>query len=369
LKNPLRSMKRSTGLAVAVLGVSALALTACGSAPEEGGNGSSAAPQATDFTGCIVSDSGGFDDRSFNQSSYEGLQQAEEDYGIEVKRAESQSATDFTANVDSMVQQGCDLTVTVGFLLSDTTKAAAEANPESNFAIVDDNAIDLPNVKPITYDTAQAAFLAGYVAAGSTETGTVATYGGMQIPTVTIFMDGFADGVEYYNEQKGTDVKLLGWDKDSQNGTFVGNFEDQGKGKTNTLNFINEGADIIMPVAGPVGLGTLDAVIESNAGGKNARVVWVDSDGYESAGKAEEFILTSVLKEMGTSVHDVTKSAIDGAFDATPYVGTLENGGVGIAPFHEQDANVPAELKTEVEQLKQDIIDGKVTVESEASPK
>jgi basic membrane lipoprotein Med (substrate-binding protein (PBP1-ABC) superfamily) len=370
LKNSLRKFSRGTGLSAAVLGVSALVLSGCGAPPAEDSAGGGASAEAnSDYLGCIVSDSGGFDDRSFNQSSYEGLKKAEADLGIKINQAESQAETDFGPNVDTMVQGGCDMTITVGFLLADTTKAAAEANPESHFAIIDDNTIDLPNVKPIIYDTAQAAFLAGYAAAATSETGKVATYGGINIPTVTIFMDGFAEGVDHFNEETGGDVQLLGWDKESQNGTFVGNFTDAAAGKTNTQNFINEGADIIMPVAGPVGSGTLDAVIEANAAGKDVKAVWVDSDGYETAGKAEEFILTSVMKLMGGAVEDVISADVEGSFDSTPYVGTLENGGVALAPFHDQEANVPADLQTKLDELKDQIISGEITVESAASPK
>ncbi|MBJ2119594.1 BMP family ABC transporter substrate-binding protein [Arthrobacter sp. MSA 4-2] len=366
MKNSLRTTRRGAALSAAVLGASALILSACGAPPAEEAGGSG---ENSDYLGCIVSDSGGFDDRSFNQSSYEGLKKAEKDLGIEINQAESQAETDFGPNVDQMVQQGCDLTVTVGFLLADTTKEAAEANPDSHFAIVDDNSIEADNVKPIIYDTAQAAFLAGYAAAATSETGKVATYGGINIPTVTIFMDGFADGVTYYNEQKDADVQLLGWDKEAQNGTFIGNFNDQGAGKTNTQNFINEGADVIMPVAGPVGLGTLDAVIEANEGGKKATVVWVDSDGFETAGKGEEFILTSVMKLMGDAVNEVISSDVEGDFDNTPYIGTLENGGVALAPFHDQEANVPEELQGELDEIKEQIVSGDIAVESAASPK
>ncbi|WP_237740762.1 BMP family lipoprotein [Crystallibacter crystallopoietes] len=371
MKKSLRAMKRSTGLSAAVLGASALVLAGCGAPPEEGG--SSAAPEESDYMGCIVSDSGGFDDRSFNQSSYEGLKAAEADLGIQIQQAESQAETDFTPNVDSMVQSGCDLVLTVGFLLGDVTKEAAAANPDTNFAIVDYQDPEFTdNVKPIVYDTAQAAFMAGYLAAGVSETGKVATYGGLNIPTVTIFMDGFADGVAYYNEQKGENVELLGWNKESQNGTFNGGFENQGKGKTDTQNFINEGADVIMPVAGPVGLGTMDAVIEANAdrpAEEQVKVIWVDSDGYETTGKGEEYILTSVMKLMGQAVEEVIASDVEGNFSGEPYIGTLENGGVALAPFHDLDASVPDELKTELEEIKASIISGEIKVESEASPK
>ncbi|KLU09125.1 BMP family protein [Kocuria sp. SM24M-10] len=351
--------------AAALLGVSALVLAGCGAAPEEGGE---AQEQASDFTGCIVSDSGGFQDRSFNQNSYEGLQAAQESMGIEIQQAESQAETDFVPNLNSMVQQGCDLTVAVGFLLADATREAAEANPESNFAIVDDASIELDNVKPLVYNTAEAAFLAGYVAAGTTQTGKVAAYGGMDIPTVTVFMDGFADGVAHYNETKGENVELLGWNKDAQDGTFVNSFTDTSAAKTTTQNFINEGADIIMPVAGQAALGTLDAVVAANDGGDEVRFVWVDADGYETLDQGQQYQLTSVLKQMSTSVQDVVENSAEGEFSNEPYIGTLENGGVGIAPYHDQEEAVGEELAAEVEQLQQDIIDGTVTVESENSP-
>ncbi|WP_422400666.1 BMP family lipoprotein [Arthrobacter sp. 3Tela_A] len=370
MKNFPRGFKRNAGVSAAMLGASALLLAGCGAAPEEDSASSGEASANGDFLACMVSDSGGFDDRSFNQSGFEGLKAAEKDLGIQVKTAESQSETDFGPNLDSMVvQNGCDITVTVGFLLADATQEVAAANPESHFAIIDDNSIELDNVKPIIYDTAQAAFLAGYVAAGTSETGKVATYGGINIPTVTIFMDGFADGVAYYNEENGTNVEVLGWNKAEQTGSFIGDFTNTGAGKTTTENFINEGADIIMPVAGPVGTGTLDAVVEANAGGGTNKVIWVDSDGYETAGNGKEYILTSVMKLMGQAVEDVITTDVEGNFDAEPYIGTLENGGVTLAPYHDQEDAVPAEVKTAVDEIKAKIISGEITVESAASPK
>lgn len=355
----------STG---SILGVSALLLSACGAAPEES---SSASGEAADYKGCIVSDFGGFQDKSFNQNSYKGLQDAVSELGIDMAEAQSSSDTDYAPNVNGMIQQGCNITVTVGFALSDTTKEVAEANPESHFAIVDDNAIDLPNVRPIIFDTAQAAFQAGYLAAAQTKTGKVATYGGAQYPTVTIFMDGFAQGVAYYNEQKDANVELLGWNVESQSGTFTGDFEDAAKGKTNTQTFLDQGADIILPVAGPVGSGTLEAVKEYNATNpKNpASVVWVDSDGVETNPNFSDIILTSIMKKMDAAVTETVKSDFEGNFTAEPYVGTLENDGVGLAPFHDFDSAVSDETKAELDKIKEDIIAGTITIESEASPK
>ncbi len=367
---------KSITRALALAGAGALTLAACGTAPEEtsgGGSGGSDAGGA-DYKACMVSDAGGWDDKSFNESSYNGLMTAVEKLGIEHNTAESTTDSDFAPNINNMVTEGCDLIITVGFLLAPATGAAAQANPDTDFAIVDSgpqdadgNPIELENVKPLEFDTAQAAFLAGYLAAGMTETGKVATYGGVNIPTVTIFMDGYVDGVAHYNETHGTAVEVLGWNKDTQEGSIVGTFEDQSKGKAVSDEFYNAGADIVMPVAGPVGAGTLASAKE----GEDRTVIWVDADGYEtnaSDPEAQSVILTSVMKEMSVGVEDVITGAAGGEFDGTPYVGTLENGGVGLAPFHDFEDDVPAELSEELETLKQEIIDGSVVVESEASP-
>ncbi|MCT1710209.1 BMP family ABC transporter substrate-binding protein [Dermabacter sp. HMSC06F07] len=362
---------KSLSRAAALLGAGALVLSACGTPPEQSGSDSGAG-KGGDFKACMVSDSGGFDDKSFNESGFNGLTTLKEDKGYKVQTAESSSEADFSPNLQNMVQGDCNLIYAVGFLFSQTIKTEAEANPDTHYAIIDSTAQDadgnpteVDNVKPITFDTAQAAYLAGYVAAGTTKTGTVATYGGAKIPSVTIFMDGFADGVKKYNEVHGTNVKLLGWNKDSQDGSFTGDFDDQTKGKALTEGFISQGADIIMPVAGPVGAGTLAAAKEKDG----VMVVWVDSDGVETNPDAKDVIITSVMKEIAAAVETTGTEAAEGKFTNEPYVGTLENGGVGLAPYHEFDSKIPAELKKEVEDLQKQIVSGEIEVTSPASPK
>lgn len=364
--------------ALALTGAGILTLAACGTAPETGGDGGNAGSDGgsggTDYKACMVSDSGGWDDKSFNESSHNGLEAAESELGIQTQTAESTAVSDFEPNINNLVSADCNLVFTVGFLLAPATGNAAQANPDVNFAIVDStaqdadgNPIELDNVKPIEFNTAEAAFLAGYLAAGMSETGKVATYGGMDIPTVTIFMDGYADGVAHYNEKNGTDVEVLGWNKASQSGSIIGSFEDQSKGKAVSDEFYNAGADIVMPVAGPVGAGTLASAKE----GEGRMVIWVDADGYEtnsSDAEAQGVILTSVMKLMGEAVQDVAEEGSNDSFDNSPYVGTLENGGVGLAPFHDFEDKVSDDLKSELDTLKQEIIDGTVTVESEAAP-
>ncbi len=369
--NTAKTAKRGALVGTIAISAAALLLTGCGEAPPATGGSEAGTqnPAAADFLGCIVSDSGGFDDQSFNQSSYEGVTKSVADLGIQMKEAQSSSTADFAPNLAQMASAGCNLTVTVGFLLADATKEAAKNNPELHYAIIDDNSIEAPNVKPVVYDTAQAAFLAGYVSASVSKTGKVGTFGGINIPTVTIFMDGFADGVKYYNEKQGKDVQLLGWDKATQQGSFANTFEIIQEGTKITNNLISEGADVVMPVAGPLGKGAGDAILAANKTGKDAKLVWVDSDGFLTAPTYKEILLTSVVKTMGEAVETVIKEDLDGKFDPTPYVGTLENSGVSLAPFHDLDSSVSAETKTQLEEIKKGIVDKSIKVESAASPK
>lgn len=366
-------MKRAIKV-MAPMAAVALLLAACGQAPSDDGSGnaSGGAGGTSDFKACMVSDSGGFNDKSFNESGFNGLKSAESELGIAIATQESKSESEFTPNINNLVQQNCNVIITVGFLLATATGDAAKANPDVNFGIVDSTAQDadgkeltLDNVRPLSFDTAQASYLAGYLAAGMTKTGTVATYGGIQIPAVTIFMDGFIDGVAKYNEVHGTAVKTLGWDKAKQNGSFVGDFESVDKGKQLTQTFFDQGADIVMPVAGPVGAGTLSAAQAA----PGTMVIWVDADGVETNPAASAVILTSVVKEIGAAVNDTITAANNDKFSNEPYVGTLENKGVDLAPFHDFDAQVPQTLKDEIDGLKADIISGKITVESPSSPK
>ncbi|WP_426594616.1 BMP family lipoprotein [Cellulomonas sp. McL0617] len=359
-------------------GALALALAACGSAPDNN-SGSSSSPTSSagaamsDFKGCIVSDSGGFNDKSFNESGLNGLNQVKKDLGIQTAQAESKTDDAYAPNIDNLLSQNCNMIVSVGFKLSTATADAAKANTDVDFALVDalptdaaGKAVTLDNVKPLQFDTAQAAYLAGYLAAGMTKTGKVGTYGGLAIPTVTVFMDGFAEGIAKYNEVKGKSVQLLGWDEKAQTGLF--NPPDApfapGSGKANADSLVAQGADIILPVAGGA---ALDALTTAKAT-PGTLVIWVDSDGALINPDSSSVILTSVMKLIGAAVDSAVTDAAKGNFDATPYVGTLENQGVGIAPYHDLESQVPADLKKEVDQLKADIISGKIKVESKSSP-
>ena len=337
--------KRLSMVLVSVLLVS-LVVSACG-----GGAGS-------DLKVGMVTDMGGIDDKSFNATSWKGVEMAEEEFGVEGDYLESQQQTDYAPNITQFVNQGYDLIVTVGFLLADDTANFAVENPDTSFAIVDfayDPPID--NIRGLVFATDEAAFLVGYAAAAATETGKVATFGGINIPPVTIFMVGFEKGVEYYNQQNGTSVEVLGWSTAANNGVFVGNFESTDDGRRVAEEFMAEGADVIMPVAGPVGLGSAQAVKEAD----NAWFIGVDTDWTVSAPDYKDVVLTSVLKNMDMAVLDTVKIMTEDGFSGfggESYVGTLANDGVGVGVI--ADGMISGDVESAMDDIRQGIIDGTV---------
>lgn len=371
----MNKMRKAAVGSLAAL-IAASVLTACGDAPDdsEGSDGSDGSGSAaSDFLPCIVSDAGGFDDKSFNQLSYEGVKQAADELGTDFKSVESNSENDYAPNIDSLVSEGCDAIVTVGFALAAATKEAAAANPDLKFILIDDAAdggddgqtfdgkADEPNIKPLLYDTAQAAFLAGYASAAYTTTQVVGTYGGQPYPTVTIFMDGFKQGVDYYDKENGKSVKVVGWD--GKNGSFTGGFEANEKATNTATQLIDQDADVLLPVGGPIYQGALTAIDDS---GKDIAMIGVDADLFETDPNTQDVVMTSILKNMKVSTYEsIMSAANDGDnFDFSPYIGTLENDGVGIAPFHNFESKVPSDLAGKLDEIKAGIIDGSIKVNS-----
>jgi basic membrane protein A len=348
--------------ALAVLALLALVTAGCGKKPTSQGAGAGGQPKSN-FLACQVTDTGGMDDRSFNATAWKGMQDANKELGVQAKFLESTNQNDFAPNLRTFVQQKCGLIVTVGFLLGDATKASAAANPTQKYAIVDfaykPSEVPNNNVLGLTFSTDQAAFLAGYLAAATSKSGKLGTFGGIKIPTVTIFMDGFWAGIKYYNRQNNKSVQLKGWDAAKQNGLFTGDFTNQDNGKRVTETLLGEGADIILPVAGPVGLGAAAAV---KAGGADKRMIWVDTDGCVSAAQYCSLFLTSIEKHMDVAVETAIKDAVNNQFKGGTYDGTLKNDGVGIAPFHDFEGQVPQKVKDELDTIKQGIINGSISV-------
>ena len=362
----MKTTKKAVVSGLAIIGTAAL-LAGCGAAPES--TDSSAAAGASDYLPCMVSDSGGFDDKSFNQLGKEGLDAAAAELGskkpIEVQ---SQAETDFASNLSSLVDQGCNTIITVGFLLAPAALESAKANPDLQYVSIDDTVdtdfdgkTDADNIKPIIFDTAQAAYLAGYLAAGVSKTGVVGTFGGMNIPTVTIFMDGFAQGVEKYNTDNGTSVRVVGWDRAAKDGSFTGGFEANDTARQTAQAIIDQNVDVLLPVGGPI---YQSAAVAIQDAGREIALVGVDADVFETDPSIGSLLLTSILKGIDVGTKDAIVAAGNGEFDTSPFIGTLENEGVGIAPYHDWSDRVPAELTTKIDALKADIISGKITVES-----
>jgi basic membrane protein A len=369
-------VKNTARLALVAM-TAALALTACGnrdnSSDNNSGSGSdttsaaatsssapapassSAATGHADFKACMVSDTGGFSDKSFNETSLKGQQDAATQLGIQTAQVESTSSNQYADNINQLISQKCNEITTVGFDLGDATLAAAKANPSVDFSIVDFGYAKPPaNLKGLGYNTNECSYLAGYLAAGMTKSGIVGTFGGENIPTVTIYMEGFRQGILAYNKDNGTDVKLLGWD--GKDGSFTDDFVSKTKGQNIGEQLVGQGADIIFPVAGNAGLGGLQAA--KDAGGYG---IWVDTDGFESTDYGS-MLLTSAEKGLDTSVTAAITDAVNGQFNNTPYVGTLANGGVGLAPYHDFDSKIPQALKDKIDALKQQIISGALVV-------
>ena len=356
--------KRFFWALIALLIVSSLVLGACGGNEEPTtavDEPEVVVEEPEPFLACQVTDVGGIDDKSFNATAWKGMEDAVADLGIEAKYLESQQQGDYEANINAFLEEGCDLIVSVGFLLGDATAAAAEANPDQPFGIVDVDYLAADNLYGSGFAVNESAFMAGYLAAGMTETGVVATFGGINIPPVAIFMDGFVLGVEYYNEVHDTAVQALGWDPAAQDGLFVGNFESTDDGRTMSESLLDEGADIIMPVAGPVGAGTI-AVLEERGTGM---VIGVDNDWSVQYANQADLVLASVLKNMDVYVYVTIQAVMDGTFAGGNYLGTLENGGVGLGYG---GVEIPADLQAEVDGLVPMIISGEISTLPAAPP-
>ena len=357
---------RQTVPAVAALSLLALLAAACGSSSTSGSSSSSpSAATGAKFKACVISDTGTINDKSFNQSAYEGATQAAAASSgkITAQYLPSASSSDYASNITTFINQKCGVIVTVGFLMGDATAAAAKANPSQKFAIVDFTyAKPFNNVSTLVFNTVEDGFQAGYLAAGMSKTKKVATFGGQKIPPVTIYMDGYWDGVQYYNQQHHTNVQVLGWNEKTQNGSFTGNFTDLTAGQRLTNTFIGEGADIIFPVAGNVGLGAAKAVqnADAAAGTQKVNMMWVDTDGCISAAQYCKYFITSVNKGITVAVRNAITTAQNGTFKGGNYLGTLANGGVGLAPYHDFASKVPPALQAELAKIKADIISGKI---------
>nr|WP_294573608.1 BMP family ABC transporter substrate-binding protein [uncultured Romboutsia sp.] len=296
------TLKKLTTLAMATV-VSASLLVGCS------GNNESA--ENDKITVAMITDVAGVNDQSFNQSAWEGLQQAEKELGVEVKYLESKQDSDYATNIETLVDEDVDLILGVGMKLSDAIKEGAELYPDQNFVIVDEELTDISNVKSILFNAQESAYLAGLVAGKTTKTDNVGFIGGMQLPTVDTFKYGFMAGVKAVNPDATIQVQ------------YANSFTDQAKGKAIANQMYSNGADIVFTCGGDVGTGSIEAAKEN---GKFA--IGVDRD---QSDLAPENVLTSAIKRVDVGVYETVKAYLDGTFEGgTTTIYGLEDNAVGI---------------------------------------
>lgn len=289
----------------------------------------------------LVTDVGGVNDGSFNQSAWEGLQRAAEEFGIEANYLESSTDADYTPNIETFIDEEYDLIISVGYMLADATKAAAEANPDCKFAIIDDASIDLDNVTCLMFRQEQGSYLVGYVAGLMTESNNIGFVIGMANDTMNQFGYGYCAGALDANP----DITIQQFN--------VNSFADSATGKTNANTAITNGADIIFHAAGATGLGVIEACQEAGI-----KAIGVDSD---QSSIAPDTIITSAMKRVDISVYDSVVALMDGTLEGGVKTYDLAAGGVDIAPT--QDL-LPEEVIKAVDEVKEKIISGEITVPS-----
>jgi basic membrane protein A len=365
------------------------ASTAPTTAATTGPGGSAAATSgpttaAVNWIACVAFDTGGLGDKGFNDLAKKGLDDAKA-LGFTTFSSEAKGATDYANNINSLIDKGCQSIVTVGFLQADATKAAVAANPTIAFAQVDtswnpcgpdfkcgtpDDTPQPANFTGLDYQVDQSSMLAGYLAASFTKKGKIGTYAGQAFPGTTRFMDGLYAGIQYYNQQKkpATPVTLVGWDASQQDptktATLVGGsggpdtWNNPAKGKQFAQTFLDNGVDIVHPVAGGTGNGTIESM--HNAG---KWAIGVDTDQYLSIGPpTNAALLTSSQKAIDVSVLDFFKSSAAGSLGGKDYVGTLANHGVLLSPFHDYDSQITQTTKDELAALQAALVSGTVKV-------
>lgn len=287
----------------------------------------------------LITDVGGVNDGSFNQSAWEGLEKAGEDLGVEVNYLESSTDADYQPNMETFVDEDYDLIISVGYMLADATKEAAEANPDTKFAIIDDATIDLPNVTSLMFKAEQASYLVGYVAGLTTKTNNIGFVVGMTNETMNQFGYGYCAGAIDANP----DITVQQFNANS--------FADSATGKTMANTAITNGADIVFQAAGATGLGVIEACQEAGV-----YAIGVDSDQSSIAPKT---VLTSAMKRVDNAVYDAVQELIDDKLEGGVQTFDLAAGGVDIAPS--QDLIADDVIKA-VDEVKEKIISGDVVV-------
>jgi basic membrane protein A len=308
----------------------------------------------------LVTDTGGVNDKSFNQSAWEGVQKAATEFGWDAQYIESKQPTDYEKNIDQFATENYDVIVTVGFLMGDATALKAKQYPNLKFAIIDnayfptkdskacpDTVKDcyddggLKNVTSLMFQEDEVGYLAGVLAAGMTKTGTVCTVSGMQIPPVERYVVGYQTGAKWYKP----DTKTLN--------VYIPSFTDPAKGKETGQSMIDQGCDVVFGVGGNTGNGGLLAAKE-----QGDMAIGVDVDQYNTYPEVKDALLSSAMKNVDVATYEYLKTIKDGTSKAGVVTATLKNGGVGLAPFHDWDSKIPADVKAKIQEAKDGLIAG-----------
>lgn len=286
----------------------------------------------------MVTDVGGVNDKSFNQTSWEGLQALDPEV-FEVNYLESKTDADYQTNINTFIDEGYDLIICVGYMLADATREAAEANPDQLFAIIDDATIDLPNVACLMFAQEQASYLVGLVAGSVTESKTVGYVQGMVSDSMNLFGIGYITGVL----EACPDATVLQYNANA--------FGDIAGGSTAAKDMITKGADVIYHAAGGTGIGVISACDEEG--------IWAIGVDTDQAPLAPDHVLTSAMKRVDVAAQDISKAVAEGNFTAGIHMYDLSNGGVDLAPTRD---HIPAEVIEVVEAAKTAIINGEKSV-------
>ena len=295
----------------------------------------------------LVTDVGKVNDGTFNQYAYEGAKKAADESKVALNYIETTSSDDYLKNVETFANEGYTHIVTVGFMMGDTTKAAAEKFPKINFSIVDysyDPAI--PNVQGLVFREDQAGFMAGALAGQMTKSKTVGIVAGMEIPPVKKFRNGYEKGVAYICP----DCKVIG--------VYIDSFTDPARGKAAAESQIAEGADVIFGAGGPTGSGGI-----LGAAQQGVWVLGVDQDEYlttfkKGAEKGADKLLSSAMKRVDVAVYTSVMDTIGGKFKGGTVMFDAKTNGVGLAPFHDTESAIPAEVKAKLDATFKELASG-----------
>lgn len=304
--------------------------------------------KTVDFKVGMVTDIGGVNDNSFNQSAWEGLQELQAETGIEIDYLQSQSDADYVPNLNQFVKADWDVTWGIGFMMGDSIQQVAAQNPNSILAIID-AVVEEPNTASVTFKEHEGSFLVGVVAGLMTESNKIGFIGGMEIPVITRFEVGFLEGVKAANPNAEVIIN------------YTGAFNDPGQGKAAAATIYNQGTDIIFHAAGSTGDGVFNEAKERNKGDEQVWVIGVDKD--QSVTFGHDVTLTSMMKRVDQGVKLITERAIAGELEeGAVYTLGLQENGVGLP---EENPNIPQEVLDKVADYKQKIIDGEIVVSSD----